>query len=47
MKVTLQCNETVIPDDPRVGIGLNTVPESSGFKQEVGYNEVYLPETPA
>jgi hypothetical protein len=47
MKVTPKRGEAVIPDDPRVGIGLNTVPEHGGFKQKVMFKDFYPPETVA
>jgi hypothetical protein len=47
MKVTPKCSETVIPGDPRVGIGLNTVTELGGFKQRVICKDFYPPETVA
>jgi hypothetical protein len=46
-KVTLKRGETVIPDDPRIGIGLNTVPEPGGFKKKVMFKDFYPPETVA
>jgi hypothetical protein len=33
MKETPKRDEKVIPDDPRIGIGFNTLPELGGFKQ--------------
>jgi hypothetical protein len=33
MKVTPKQSEAVIPDDPRVGIGLNTVSEPGGSRK--------------
>jgi hypothetical protein len=47
MKVTPVRSETVIPDDPRVGTGLNTVPELGGFKQKVRLKDFYPLETVA
>jgi hypothetical protein len=47
MKVMPKCVETVIPDVPRIGIGLNTVPEPGGFKQNVRFKDYYPPETVA
>jgi hypothetical protein len=37
----------IIPDDPRVGIGLNTVPEPGGLKKKVMFMDFYPPETVA
>jgi hypothetical protein len=34
-------HKKVIPDDPRIGIGINTLPEPSGFKQEAKFNEFH------
>jgi hypothetical protein len=45
MKETPKRDEKVILDDPRIGIGLNTLPEPGGFNQEVKFNEFYPPET--
>jgi hypothetical protein len=45
VKETPNRDETVIPDDPLIGIGLNTLPEPGGFKQEVDYKKFYPPET--
>jgi hypothetical protein len=47
MKVTVRRSGTAIPDDPRVGIGLNTVPEPGGFQQKVMFEDFYPPETVA
>jgi hypothetical protein len=47
MKVTPKRNEAVIPCDPRVGIGLDTVPGPGGFKQKVSLKDFYPPETVA
>jgi hypothetical protein len=47
MKVSPKCSETVIPDIPRVGIGLNTVPDPSVFKKKVMFKDFYPPETVA
>jgi hypothetical protein len=44
MKVTTKCGETVIPDDPRVGICLGTVPEPGGFNSDVAFDDVDPPE---
>jgi hypothetical protein len=41
MKETPKRNGTVIHDDPRIGIGINTLPEPGGFKQTVKFNEGY------
>jgi hypothetical protein len=38
MKETPKRDETVIHDDPRIRIGINTLPEPGGFKQKVGFN---------
>jgi hypothetical protein len=45
MKVAHQHGETVIPDDPRVGFGLNTVPKPGGFMKKVRFKDYYPPET--
>jgi hypothetical protein len=37
MKVT-KIGETVISDDPRVGIGLGTVPEPGGFNSDAVFD---------
>jgi hypothetical protein len=47
MKVNPKRSEAVIPDDPRVGIGLDTVPEPGGFKQKVSFKDFYPPENVA
>jgi hypothetical protein len=47
MKVTPKRSEAVIPDDPRVGIGLDTVPDPGGSKQKVSFKDFYPPETVA
>jgi hypothetical protein len=39
MKVAPKHSEVVIPDNPHVGIGLNTVAESGGFKQKVMFKD--------
>jgi hypothetical protein len=44
MTVTPKRSDTVIPDDPCVGIGLNTVPDSGGFKQKGRLKDFYTPE---
>jgi hypothetical protein len=41
MKETPKRDETVIHDDPRFGIGINTLPEPGGFKQNVKFNEFH------
>jgi hypothetical protein len=38
MKLTPKCNETVIPDDPRAGIGVITVPEPGGFNHDAVFD---------
>jgi hypothetical protein len=45
MKVTPKCDEVGIPDDPRIGIGINMLPDPGGFKPEVEFDEFYSPET--
>jgi hypothetical protein len=47
VKVTPKCSEMVIPDDPRVGIGFNTVPEPGGFNKKIVFKDFYPPETVA
>jgi hypothetical protein len=39
MKVTPKRSEMVIPDDPRVGIGIDMVPEPGGFKLKVSFKD--------
>jgi hypothetical protein len=41
MKETPRRDGTVIHDDPRIGIGINTLPEPGGFKQTVKFNEIH------
>jgi hypothetical protein len=41
MKETLKCDETVIHDDPCIGVGISTLPEPGGFKQKVEFNEFH------
>jgi hypothetical protein len=41
MKETPKRNETVIHDDPSIGIGISTLPDPSGFKQKVEFNEFH------
>jgi hypothetical protein len=45
MKVTAKCDETVIPDDPRIGIGLNIVTEPGGFNHDAVFETGGPPET--
>jgi hypothetical protein len=45
MKETPKRDETVIPDDPRIGIGINMLPQPGGYNPEVEFDEVYSPET--
>jgi hypothetical protein len=45
MKATPKRGEMVIPGDPRIGIGLNMVPEPGGFKQRVRFKDYYPPKT--
>jgi hypothetical protein len=47
MKVTPKRGETVIPDDPLVGIGLDTVPDPGGFNSDVMFDADDPPETTA
>jgi hypothetical protein len=47
MKEMPKCDGMAIPDDPRIGIGLNTVPEPDGFKQKVRFKDFYPPEAVA
>jgi hypothetical protein len=47
MKVTPKPSEAVIPDDPRFGIGLDTVSEPGGFKQKASFKDFCPPETVA
>jgi hypothetical protein len=47
MKVTTKQGETVISDDPRVGIGLDTVPEPGGFNSDAVFDADDPPETAA
>jgi hypothetical protein len=41
MKETPKRDGTVIHDDHRIGIGINTLPEPGGFKQTVEFNEIH------
>jgi hypothetical protein len=45
MKETLKRELTVILDDPRIGIGLNTIPEPSGLYQYAVFDADDTPET--
>jgi hypothetical protein len=47
MKVAPKRGETVISDDPRVGIGLGTIPEPSGFNSDAVFVADDPPETTA
>jgi hypothetical protein len=47
MQVTPKRCATVIPDDRRIGIGLNTVPEPGGFNHDARFEAGDPPETPA
>jgi hypothetical protein len=40
-------NEMVMPDDPRVGVGLNELPGPGRFKQDVEFNKFYTLEIAA
>jgi peptide subunit release factor 1 (eRF1) len=44
-KETPKHHETVLPEDPRNGFVLNTVPEPGRFKQKVMIKDFYPPET--
>jgi hypothetical protein len=41
MKETPKRFEKVVPDDPRIGIGINTFPKPGGFTQKVEFNEFH------
>jgi hypothetical protein len=41
MKEMSKHNEMVIHDVPRIGIGINMLPEFGGFKQKVEFNEFH------
>jgi hypothetical protein len=45
MQVTPECNETVIPDDPRTVFGLYTVPEPDGFNHDAVFDTGDPPKT--
>jgi hypothetical protein len=47
IKATPKCNEMVSPNDPSVGIGLNTTPETSGFSHDEVFDAGDPPETTA
>jgi hypothetical protein len=47
MKATTKRGETVISDDPHVGIGIGTVPEPGGFNSDAVFDAYDPPETTA
>jgi hypothetical protein len=47
MKVTIKRGETVISDDPRVFIGLGTIPEPGGFDSDAVFDAYNPPKTTA
>jgi hypothetical protein len=47
MKVTAKRKETVFPDNPRVGIGLNTFPEPGEINHDALSESGDPPEAPA
>jgi hypothetical protein len=44
MKATPKHDETVNPDDPRINIGLNTIPEPGGFEHDAVFDPGDPPE---